>query len=151
MSASVDLQPLVPLVDLLRGSTNREIKNLMMDVMAILVVPNLKKEELIDKLADHVRSSGSVADVCNKAVKGLKKDYLYMILRQYDSKTTMNMRKSAMIDHFISLNMPRESLPDDGPCTAIVPYVAPGGAREADFPGQVVDFDDTNRKMREGY
>ena len=149
MSASVDLQPLVPLVDLLRGSTNREIKNLMMDVMAILVVPNLKKEQLIDKLADHVRSSGSVADVCNKAVKGLKKDYLLMILRQYDSKTTMNMRKSAMIDHFISLNMPRKMM--DGPCTAIVPYVAPGGAREADFPGQVVDFDDTNRKMREGY
>ena len=71
-----------------------------------------------------------------------------MILRQYDTKVTMNMRKSAMIDHFISLNMPRERLPDDEPCTAIVPYMAPGGARGADFPGQVVDFDNTNRKMR---
>ena len=120
----------------------------MMEVMPILVVPNLKKEELIGQLADHVRSYGSVAEVCKKAVNGFNKDLMYMILRQYDTNVTMNMRKSAMIDHFINLNMPRELLPADESCTAIVPYVAPAGARGADFPGQVVDFDKTNRKMR---
>ena len=63
---SVDLQPLLPLVDLLKGITTREIKKMMMEVMPILVVPNLKKEELIGQLADHVRSYGSVAEVCKK-------------------------------------------------------------------------------------
>ena len=67
---SVDRPPLAPLADFLRGTTKREIQSLMMEVMPILTVPNLNKEQLIDQLIDHVRSSGSLADVCKIALKG---------------------------------------------------------------------------------
>ena len=56
----------------------------MVDVMPIIIAPKLRREELIDQLADYVRSSGLLVDVCNSAVKGLRKDYLHIILRQYD-------------------------------------------------------------------
>ena len=148
-SRSVDLQPFAPLVGLLKSKTNSAIKSLIIDVIPMMAfAPNLKKQQLIDQLIDYVRSSGSLAAVCRTALKGIKKDYLHMILLQYDLKATMKMRINAMIDQFISLNMPRKGLPDDEPCTAIVPYVAPCGARGADFPGQMVDFEKTNRKMR---
>ena len=55
-----------------------------------------------------------------------RKDYLHMILRQYDPKADQKRPKSAMFDHFKKLNMPEaaENLRDDGPCLAIVPYLA---------------------------
>ena len=69
-----------------------------------------------------------------------------MTLRQYEPKAATNLRKSALIDKFIQLNMPRaDGVRDDGPCLAIVPYV---DKTSADFPGQLVDFDDNKRKMR---
>ena len=134
-------QPLAPLVDRLRQSTKREIQNIMVEVMPIFTAPTGKKDELINKLADHVRNSGSLADVCKLSLKGLKKDHLHMILRQYDPKASHKMQKSAMIDRFIEKC--DESLRDDGPCLAIVPYVA-----DADCSNQVVDFEKNNRKMR---
>ena len=127
-SRSVDIQPFVPLVALLKGISNRELKSRMIEVMPI-------------------RDSGSVDQVCRLALKGFRKDYLHMILRQYDRKTASSMRKSEMIDHSISLNTPRENFPDDGPCTAIVPYVSDYGTRAADFPGQLVDFERNSRKV----
>ena len=122
-------QPLVPLVDLIKGNTKREIQNLMIEVMPILFVPSLNKRQLIDELIDYVRASGSVDQVCRLALKGFRKDYLHMILRQYDLKAAKTMRKSAMIDHFISLNMPREceNFRDDA---------------------QLVDVDDMTRKRK---
>ena len=63
-------------------------------------------EKLINKLVDYVRSSGLLVDVCNSAAKGLRKDYIHMILRQYDPKADQKRPKSAMIDHFTKLNMP---------------------------------------------
>ena len=109
--------------------------------MPIITAPTGKKDELINKLADHVRNYGSLADVCKLSLKGLKKDHLHMILRQYDPKASHKMQKSAMIDRFIEKC--DESLRDDGPCLAIVPYVA-----DADCSNQVVDFEKNNRKMR---
>ena len=57
-----------------------------------------------------------------------------------------------MVDHFTRrrLNMPKadENLRDDGPCLAIVPYLADCGARTADFHAQVVDYDSCGRTMR---
>ena len=143
-------QPLAPLVDLLRGFSNRAIQSIMVDVMPIIIAPQLRKEELINQLADYVRSSGLLVDVCNSAVKGLRKDYLHMILRQYDPKADQKRPRSAMIDHFTRLNMPKadENLRDDGPCLAIVPYLADCGARTADFHAQVVDYDSCGRTMR---
>lgn len=122
----------------------------MVDVMPIIIAPKLRKEELIDQLADYVRSSGLLVDVCNSAVKGLSKDYLHMILRQYDPKADQKRPRSAMIDHFTKLNMPEadENLRDDGPCLAIVPYLADCGARTADFHAQVVDYESCGRKLR---
>ena len=113
----------------------------MVEVMPIITAPTGKKDELINKLADHVRNSGSLADVCKLSLKGLRKDHLHMILRQYDPKASHKMQKSAMIDRFIEKC--DESLRDDGPCLAIVPYVA-----DADCSNQVVDFEKNNRKMR---
>ena len=106
----------------------------MVEVMPIITAPNLKKEQLIDQLADYVRSSGSLADVCKLSLKGLKKDYLHLILRQYDAKASQKMSKPAMIDRFIQIS--DESLRDDGPCLAIVPYAAECGDRAADFSDQ---------------
>ena len=119
----------------------------MVEVMPIITAPNLRKDQLIDQLADYVRSSGSLADVCKLSLKGLKKDYLHMILRQYDPKASQKMPKHAMIDRFIQFNISDESLRDDGPCLAIVPYAADCGDRAADFSNQVVDFQKSNRKM----
>ena len=98
----------------------------MVEVMPIITPPNLRKDELIDQLADYVRSSGSLADVCKLSLKGLRKEHLHMILRQYDPKADQKRPKSAMIDHFTKLNMeeaadqkrPKRSadnLRDDGP------------------------------------
>ena len=70
-----------------------------------------------------------------------------MILRQYDPKASQKMPKSAMTDRFIQLNISDESLRDDGPCLAIVPYAADCGDRAADFSNQIVDFQKSNRKM----
>ena len=137
-------QPLAPLVDLLRSFTRREIQRVMVEVMPMITAPNLKKDQLIDQLADYVRNYGSLADVCKLLLKGLRKDYLHMILRQYDPKASQKMPKSAMIDRFIQLN---ERLRDDGPCLAIVPYAADCGDRAADFSNQIVDFEKSNRKM----
>ena len=116
----------------------------MVEVMPMITAPNLKKDQLIDQLADYVRGSGPLADVCKLSLKGLRKDYLHMILRQYDPKASQKMPKSAMIDRFIQLN---ERLRDDGPCLAIVPYAADCGDRAADFSNQIVDFEKSNRKM----
>ena len=73
-----------------------------------------------------------------------------MILRQHDPKADQKRPRSAMIDHFTKLNMPEadENLRDDGPCLAIVPYLADCGARTADFHAQVVDFESCGRKLR---
>ena len=122
----------------------------MLDVMPIVTAPKLSKKKLIDQLVDYVRSSGLLVDVCNSAAKGLRKDYLHMILRQYDPKADQKRLKSAMIDHFTKLNMPEaaENLRDDGPCLAIVPYLADCGARAADFHAQVLDYESCGRKMR---
>ena len=106
----------------------------------MITAPNLKKDQLIDQLADYVRGSGPLADVCKLSLKGLRKDYLHMILRQYDPKASQKMPKSAMIDRFIQLNISDESLRDDGPCLAIVPYAADCGDRAADCSNQVVLF-----------
>ena len=119
----------------------------MVEVMPIITAPNLRKDQLIDQLADYVRSSGSLADVCKLSLKGLKKDYLHMILRQYDPKASQKMPKHAMIDRFIQLNLSGESLRDDGPCLAIAPYAADCGDRAADFSNQIVDFQKSSRKM----
>ena len=123
----------------------------MVDVMMpIITAPKLRKEELIDQLADYVRSSGLLVDVCNSAVKRLRKDYFHMILRQYDPKADQKRPRSAMIDHFTKLNMPEAdgNLRDDGPCMAIVPYLADCGARTAYCHAQVVDYESCGRKMR---
>ena len=117
----------------------------MVEVMPIITAPNLKKEQLIDQLADYVRSSASLAAVCKLSLKGLKKDYLHLILRQYDPKASQKMSKPAMIDRFIQIS--DESLRDDGPCLAIVPYAAECGDRAADFSDQLVDFEKSSRKM----
>ena len=61
---------------------------MMVAVMPIFTAPNGKKDELINKLADHVRNSGSLADVCKLSLKSLRKDYLHMFLRQYDPKAS---------------------------------------------------------------
>lgn len=143
---SIARQPLAPLVDLLRGFTKREIQSIIVEVMPIITAPNLRKDQSIDQLADYIRSSGSLADVCKLSLKGLRKEYLHMILRQYDPKASQKMPKSAMIDRFIQLN--DESLRDDGPCLATVPYTADCGDRAADFSNQMVDFEKSNRKMR---
>ena len=136
--SSIARQPLAPLVDLLRGSTKHRIQSIMVEVMPIITAPNLKKEQLIDQLADYVRSSASLAAVCKLSLKGLKKDYLHLILRQYAPKASQKMSKPAMIDRFIQIS--DESLRDDGPCLAIVPYAAECGDRAADFSNQTVDL-----------
>ena len=134
-----------PLADFLKSSTCGFVKQLMFDTMPILSIPNLTKEKLIDQLVDHVRSSGALENVCRNALKGLSKNYLCMTVRQYEPKAATNLRKSALIDKFIQLNMPRaDGVRDDGPCLAIVPYV---DKMSADLPGQVVDFDDNMRNM----
>ena len=151
-----DRQPFAPLVELLRGFAKREIHTIMVEVMHIITAPNLRKDQLIDQLADYVRSSGSLADVCKLSLKGFRKDYLLMILRQYDPKASQKMPKSVMIDRFIQLNRADgqplradgQHLRADGPCLAIVPYVAAAGDRAADFSDQMVDFEKSNRKMR---
>ena len=147
---SIDRQPLAPLVDLLRGFAKRDIQCVMLKVMPIITAPSLRKDQLIDQLADYVRSYGSLADVCKLSVKGLRKDYLHMLLRQYDAKESSRMPKSAMIDKFIHLSMPHKSLRDNGPCMAIVPYVDNRSAdvRTADFPGQPLGSDDNARKIK---
>ena len=142
---SIDRQPLAPLVDLLRGFAKRDIQCVMLKVMPIITAPSLRKDQLIDQLADYVRSYGSLADVCKLSVKGLRKDYLHMLLRQYDAKVSSRMPKSAMIDRFIQLNERSIGPRDDEACLAIVPYVAD---RAADFSNQIVDFEKSNRKMR---
>ena len=58
----------------------------MVKVMPIITAPNLRKDKFIVQLADYIRSSGSLADVCKLSLKELRKDYLLMILRQYDPK-----------------------------------------------------------------
>ena len=119
----------------------------MTDSMHYVFAPNGKKADLIQELADFVRSYGYLADVCNSAFKGYRKYYLYLMLRQYDPCVSHNNSKSALIDHIVSLNMPQEQLRSDAPCTAVVPYVADCGARTADFSCQIVDFCKTSRKM----
>ena len=143
-----DRRPLAPLADFLKGITKREIQLLMTESMPILAAPNLKKEQLIDELIGYVEGAHEeLPEVCKRALKGLKKDYLHMILLQYDPNAAKSMLKSSMIDLFIDLCMPRSSIRDDGPCMAIVPYTGDCGARAADFPGQLVDFDKSNRKL----
>ena len=115
--------------------------------MPYITAPNRKKEGLIQELADFVRSYGHLADVCNSALKGYRKDYLCLFLRQYDPSVSHKKSKSALIDHFVSLNMSQEQLRSDAPCLAIVPYVADCGVRTADCLGQIVDFSKTSRKM----
>ena len=122
----------------------------MLDVMPIVTAPKLSKKKLIDQLVDYVRSSGLLVDVCNSAAKGLRKDYLHMILRQYDPKADQKRLRSAMTDNFTKLNMPEadENLRDGGQFLAIVPYLADCGARTADFHAQVVDYESCGRNMR---
>ena len=67
VSEKMDRQPLAPLAEFLNGVTKRNIQTLMLEVMPILAAPNLRKEQLIEQLIDHVRSSGSLAEVCKKA------------------------------------------------------------------------------------
>ena len=123
---SADRQPLVPF--------KRGIQDVMIDVMPMITAPNMRKEDLIAMLADYVRNSGMLAVACNRALEGMNKEYLHMTLRQYDPSAAEKRSKAAMIDHFIELNMGRESIHDDVPCMAIVPYDAGGGTRVSDYP-----------------
>ena len=105
--SSADFQPMAPLVELLRGKTKQEICKLMVTVMPIMVAPsNVKKDKLIEELADYARSSGTIADVCRTALGGYTKSYIHLLIRQYDPRAASKMPKSAMIDKFIELNMP---------------------------------------------
>jgi hypothetical protein len=138
------------LLDRLRDFSIREIKRIMVDVMPMLSAPNKKKAELIDQLVNFARSPGCLFDVCKSAIKDFKKDDIHTILLQYDPKADQKWTKSAMIEHFAELNMPEvgTNLRDDGPCLAIVPYVADCGAQTADCHAQVVDYESNDRKMR---
>ena len=146
---SADRQPLAPLIELLRGTTKRGIQDVMIDVMPMITAPNMRKEDLIAMLADYVRNSGMLAVACNRALKGLNKKYLHMTLRQYDPSATEKRSKAAMIDHFIELNMPRESIHYDVPCMAIVPYVAGAGTRVPDYPAhaQLVELGKKGQRL----
>ena len=141
---SADQQPLAPLVGLLNAATKREIQRVMADATHYVTPPNGKKEELIQEAADFVRRYGHLADVCKSALKGLKKEYIHMILRQYDPTVSHSKSKKLMIDDFICLNEPKCA---DVPCLAIVPYIADSGVRKVGFPCQLVDFCKTSRKL----
>ena len=49
---------MLPLIELLRGTTKRGIQDVMIDVMPMITAPNMRKEDLIAMLADYVRNSG---------------------------------------------------------------------------------------------
>ena len=136
-------------MELLRGTTKREIQDAMIDVMPMMTAPNMRKEDLIAMLADYVRNSGMLVVACNRALKGLNKKYLHMTFRQYDPSATEKRSKAAMIDHFIELNMPRESTHYDVPCMAIVPYVAGAGTRVPDYPAhaQLVELGKKGQRL----
>ena len=146
---SADRQPLAPLIELLRGTTKRGIQDVMIDVMPMITAPNMRKEDLIAMLADYVRNPGMLAVACSRALKGMTKKYLHMTLRQYDPSAAEKRSKAAMIDHFIELNVGRESIHDDVPCMAIVPYDAGGGTRVSDYPAhaQLVELGKKGRKL----
>ena len=101
---------------------------------------------LIKQLADYVRSSGVLNDVCNCAVKGLKKNFLHMILRQYDPEADQKRPRSAMIDHFTKLNMAdaEEKLQEADHYGAQKMIVELGNLQDT----QVVDFESSGRKLR---
>ena len=153
------IEPLAPLVDFLSGLQNGVIADIMLDVMPIVRVPKLSQKKMIDQLIDYVRSSGMLVEVCNSAAKFLTKEYLHMILRQYDPKANQKRPKREMIEQFVKLMNIKEgdeNLCDDGqadgPCLAIVPCSDADfpacGARWADFPAQVVDYESCGRQMR---
>ena len=140
---------MLPLIELLRGTTKRGIQEVMMDTMPLITAPNMRKEDLIAMLVDYARDSGRLAHACTRALKGMQKKYVHMILRQYDPSAAANRSRAAMVERFIELNMGRESIHDDVPCMAIVPYDAGGGTRVSDYPAhaQLVELGKNGRKL----
>ena len=144
--ASADRRACAPLAGMLNGLPARQIKEVMLQVMPCLTVPNMRKESLIVSLIDFVVGAPprALADTCKLTVKGINKSYLLMLIREHDPRTSGKLSKAALIDHFISLNTPLASARKvDEPCTAIVLYDKSKGARECEQGGhyeQMVDI-----------
>ena len=149
---SADRRPCAPLAGMLNGLPTQQIKDLMHQVMPILTIPKMRKEELIASLIDFlVGSPHRIADTCKATVKDIQKPYLSMLIRDIDPRTPRKLSKSGLIDHFISLNTPPASAPKvDEPCTAIVLYDKNNLARECgqgSHDGQMVDIGKHGNKL----
>ena len=150
--ASADRRACAPLASMLNGLPTRQIKDVMLEVMPYLTVPNLRKELLIASLIDFVvESPHRLADACKLTVKGINKSYLLMLLREHDPRTSGKLAKAELIDHFIRLNAPLASAPKvDEPCTAIVLYDKGSIARGCEHgghAGQLVDIGKHGNKL----
>ena len=141
--ASADRRACAPLASMLNGLPTRQIKDVMLEVMPYLTVPNLRKELLIASLIDFVvESPHRLADACKLTVKGINKSYLLMLIREHDPRTSGKLAKAELIDHFIRLNAPLASAPKvDEPCTAIVLY------DKSNIAGQLVDIGKHGNKL----
>ena len=150
---SADRRACAPLAGMLNGLPVVQIKALMLEVMPILRLPSGRKESLIASLIDYVVDSPHrvLADTCKGTVKGFRKRYLFMLIREHDPRTPLSLSKAALIDHFISLNKPLANTPKvDEPCTAIVLYDKSKVARECErgnHSGQLVDIGKHGNKL----